>query len=196
LTIKPCFDKRHCKTSEVIQPIGDVISPQSVNLDSYLQELTCKADAVVIGMVKSKASQINEQGTFVFTDYEFIPGEVVKNNVVAPINPEKDITITRTGGAVKLNGHTVRALDYRQLPLIEGEYYLLFLKFVPETGAYRALDSSRDDDSFQILGNRVIKQVSKNPLPFDGSRTVEANGFMTQVRAAVNSACITQGGTE
>lgn len=181
---------------EIIQPVGNVRIPQSFNLDGYLQELSCKADAVVIGRIKSKASQINEDGTFVFTDYEFTSEEVLKNNATAPINPNADITITRTGGAIKLNSHTARAIDYHELPLLAGEHYLLFLKFVPDTGAYKSLDSSRDDDSFQILGNRVIKQVSKNPLPFDGSDTVEANDFMTKVRAAVNSVCVNQGGPE
>ena len=90
---------------EIIQPVGNVRTPQSFNLDNYLQELSCKADAVVAGTVKSKASQINEDGTFVFTDYEFTSEEVLKNNAVAPINSSTGITITRTGGAVKLNGH-------------------------------------------------------------------------------------------
>lgn len=181
---------------EIIQPVGTVRTPQFFNLDSYLQDLSCKADAVVVGTVKSKASQINEDGTFIFTDYEFASEEVLKNNSAAPINPNTNITITRTGGAVKLKGHTVRAIDYRQVPLIVGEHYLLFLKFFPEMEAYRSISSSLNDDSFQILGNRIIKQVSENPLPFDGSRTVEANGFVTQVRNAVNSVCLYQGGAK
>lgn len=153
---------------EVIQPVGNIRHPVSFELNPYLQDLSCLADAVVIGTVKSKASQINDDGTFVFTDYEFIPGEILKNNVAASISPNKDITITRTGGAVKLNGHIARAMDYRQLPLIEDEHYLLFLKFVPETGAYSSLNTSRDEDSFQILGDRIVQQVSRYPLPFRG----------------------------
>lgn len=179
---------------KIIEMVGNVIAPLSFNLDTYLQELSCESNAVVVGTVKSKASQINDDGTFLFTDYGFIVEDILKNNAVAPINTINDITITRTGGAVKLNGHTVRAIDYREVPLVEGEHYLLFLKFVPETGAYKSLDSTRNDDSFQILGNQVIKQVSKNPLPFDGSRTVEANGFMSKVRVAVNNSCENQGG--
>lgn len=181
---------------DVIQPVGNVRVPESFDLNTYLQGLSCKADAVVVGTVKSKASQINDDGTFIFTDYEFTAEDVLKSSATAPITSNTNITITRTGGAVKLNGHKARAIDYREVPLIEGEHYLLFLKFVPETGAYKSLDSSRDDDSFQILGNRVIKQVSRNPLPFDGSSTADANGFMAQVRAALNSGCINQGGAE
>lgn len=181
---------------EVREEVGDVILPaEPFNLNSYLQRLSCKADAVVMGMVKSKASQINQDGTFVFTDYEFTAEDVLKNNAADSINPNTDITITRTGGAIKLNGHTARAIDYREVPLIEGEHYLLFLKYVPETGAYKALDSSRDDDSFQILGDKKIKQVSSSPLPFEGrNNAVELSGFMTEVRSVVNNGCINQGG--
>lgn len=171
---------------EIVYPIGNVKSPQFFNLDNYLQDLSCKADAVVIGTVKSKASQINEDGTFLFTDYEFTPEEILKDNTNAPIKLKKEVTISRTGGSVKLNGHIAQAIDYRQVPLIQGEHYLLFLKYFPEIEVYRSISSSRNDDSFQILGNRVVKQVSSHPLPFDsGTRTVEAGGFITQVRTAV-----------
>lgn len=181
---------------EVMQPVGNVITPRSFNLSSYLQTLSCKADAVVVGKVKNKASQINEDGTFVFTDYELTAEDVLKDNALASINPSANITVTRTGGAVKLNGHTARAIDYRQLPLIEDEQYLLFLKFVPETGSYQSLHSSRDEDSFQILGNRMIQQVSGKPLPFRGLGPTDLNIFMSEVRAALNSACQNQGGAE
>lgn len=181
---------------EIYQPVGDIGVSASFNLDKYLQGLFCDADAVVIGTVKSKASQINEDGTFTFTDYEFDAEEVLKNNIAAPINPNNNITVTRTGGAVKLNGHVARAIDNRQLPLIQDEHYLLFLRFIPDTGGYSGLGSSRDDDSFQIIGNRLVQQVSKNPLPFDGREKVEVNGFMTQVRVAENATCINQGGVQ
>lgn len=179
---------------EVTEMLGDVIAPSSINLDTYLTDLSCGADVVVQGTVKSKASQINEDGTFLFTDYEFTVEDIIKNNPGSPIKPNDDITVTRTGGAVRLNGHTARAIDDRQMPLVAGESYLLFLEFIPETGAYSSLDSSRDDDSFQILGNQVVKQVSKNPLPFYGSGSVEANSFINKARAAVNTPCPAQKG--
>jgi hypothetical protein len=179
---------------EIEYPIGDVRTPQIFNLDNYLQDLLCKADAVVIGRVKNKASQINEDGTFIFTDYEFIPEEALKDNANSPIKLKKEITISRTGGAIKLNGRTAQAIDYRQVPLIQGEHYLLFLKYFPEMEVYRSISSSLNDDSFQILGNRV-KQVSRHPLPFsDGSRTVEADEFINKVRVAVGNVCTNQGG--
>lgn len=181
---------------EIQYEMGDVLLYKNFNLNNYLQKLFCKADTIVIGKVKTKASQINNDGTFTFTDYEFTAEEVLKNNATDPINPDTDITITRTGGAVKLKGNTVRAIDHRQVPLIVGEHYLLFLRFVPETGGYTALGNARDDDSFQIIGNRLIQQVSKNLYPLGAGRKVETSEFIAQVRAAANGACINQGGLQ
>jgi len=175
---------------EINHPIGDIGLPASFSLNDYLQELFCDADAVVIGTVESKASQINEDGTFTFTDYEFNAEEVLKNNNLAPITISNNITVTRTGGAIKLNGHIARAIDNRQIPLITDEHYLLFLKFIPDTGGYSGLGSSRNDDSFQIIGNRLIQQVSKNPLPLGARNKVEVNGFMAEVRSAASGTCI------
>jgi hypothetical protein len=181
---------------EVRHEVGNVRVPVNFNLNSFLRNLSCKADAVVIGMVKSKASQINEDGTFVFTDYEFSVNEVLKNNSAASVNPNTEITVTRTGGAVKLNGRTARAIDYREVPLIVDENYLLFLKFIPETGAYKSLSNSRDEDSFQILGDRKIQQVSMVPLPLSGRRITDLLPFMTEVRIALNGVCENEGGVE
>ncbi len=181
---------------EIRQEVGDARLPRTFNLNNYLQELFCDSDAVVIGKVKSKASQINEDGTFTFTDYEFTSEEVLKNNTASLISPDNNITVTRTGGAVKVNGHIARAIDFRQVPLIVDEHYLLFLRFIPDTGAYSGLGSSRDDDSFQILGNRLVQQVSSNPLPFGSGQKIEANGFITEVRDAANGTCMNQGGVK
>lgn len=181
---------------EVIQRVGNIRTPMSFNLKTYLQELSCKADAIIVGTVKSNASQFNEDGTFIFTDYEFTPEEVLKNNATTSINLNTNITVTRTGGAVKLKGHTARAIDYRQMPLIVGEQYLLFVKYIPETGAYQSLDDSRDDDSFQIMENQMIRQVSRNPLPFGASYAVDKNDFMAEVRTTANGTCVNQGGAK
>lgn len=181
---------------EVREEVGDVILPQSFNLNTYLQGLSCRADAVLIGTVKNKASQINEDGTFIFTDYELVAEDVLKNNAIAPINSNTNITVTRAGGAIKLKGHIARAMDAREVPLIVGEHYLLYLKFVPDTGAYKSLDSSRDDDSFQILGDRKVQQVSMVPLPFGGNHLTDSNAFLTEVRAALSSGCENQGGVK
>lgn len=57
-----------------------------------------QADAVVIGIVSGKTSQLNEAETFVFTDYAVNVVEVLKNNGAAPISENGTVTVTRPGG--------------------------------------------------------------------------------------------------
>lgn len=40
------------------------------NLTEFLRNMTCDADAVFIGQVKDKVSQLTENGEFTFTDYK------------------------------------------------------------------------------------------------------------------------------
>lgn len=170
----------------VEREVGDMIVPSSFNPQQFFQNLSCKADAVVVGTVTSKSSQLTDDQTFIFTDYELTVEDVLKNNAAAPLNPSS-ITVTRTGGAVNLNGHIGLAVDHSQKPLVLNERYLLFLKFIPETGAYRAFNNW-GDDSFMLRGGKVI-QVSESPLPFGPHRIVDTTSFFTEVRTALANGC-------
>ena len=172
----------------LVATVGNVITPRSFNLKDFLHNLTCQADAVVIGTVKSKASQIIEEGTFVFTDYELTVTDVLKNNPAAPIVPTNIITYTSPGGAVESNGHVIRAVNRSRDPLQIGENYLLYLKFIPETGAYKGFSSSRDGDTFQIKNGAVI-QASDRLLPLGTKRSTVADGFMAEVYAVLSQPC-------
>jgi hypothetical protein len=177
---------------EVIYELEDGQAPRSSDrqkyLNKYLQKVSCGADAVVIGSVLSKSSQIIEEGTFLFTDYELTVEEVLKDNSVAHIQPHGAITVTRSGGAVTLNGHAIRAKDYRSEPLAMGGRYLVFLRFLPDTGAYQSLDNSLFEDSFRLSEDQII-QVSEKPLPFGSRRTAIMSSFMVGLRAALNNPC-------
>jgi hypothetical protein len=172
----------------VIVPVGNVITPPSLNLKEFLHNMTCEADAVIIGTVQRKASQIIEEGTFVFSDYELTVTEVLKNNIAAPIEPSGNITYTSAGGAIELNGHTVRAVQQGSRPLQVGENYLLYLKFLPDTGAYKGFSSNRDAETFQIKDGMII-QASAKPWPLGTKRTTAADAFMAEVRIALYQAC-------
>lgn len=172
----------------IVQDVGDVIVPRSFNLDEYLRNLTCKADAVVIATVRSKSSNLIEEGTFVFTDYKLTVIEILKNNAATPIESSGLITFTSPGGAVELNGHTIRAVDYRNEPLQAGVNYLLYLKFIPETNSFKPFSDSINGDAFQLKDGTVI-QASEKPLPFGTRRTGNVNTFMGSVRAALNQVC-------
>jgi hypothetical protein len=172
--------------------IGNMIVPTSFSLDQYISDLTCKADVVVIGKLKKKASQLNGEGTFTFTEYEINVEEVLKNHAADPIQANGNLTVVRSGGSIKLNGRIVTATDFAERPLEKGGRYLLFLRFVPETGAYRSFSGGNNltDDSFRLVGNQLV-QVSDSPLPFGPNSLNDATAFISKVRT--NTGC-NQGG--
>ena len=174
--------------------IGNLIVPTTFNLNQYLNDLTCKADAVVIGTLTKKASQLNGEGTFTFTEYDINVEEVLKNNAADPIQANGNVTVVRSGGSIKLNGHIVTATDFAEKPLEKGGKYLLFLRFVPETGAYRSFSDGNNltDDSFRFAGNQIV-QVSDSPLPFGPNNPNDAMAFISKVRT--NTGC-NQGGDQ
>jgi hypothetical protein len=163
--------------------VGDMPLPRSFNLAEYLQQSACAADAVIIGTVSSKASQLTEDGSFTFTDYEVKVVEVLKDNPAAPIQADGSVTVTRAGGAVRLNGRTLRATDFAEKSLEANGRFLLFLKYLPETGAYRPYIGSVGDASFQLRGEKIL-QVSDEVLPLGAHRVTDAAPFLAEVRSA------------
>jgi len=168
--------------------IGNVILPTSFSLKDYLRGLACQADAVVVGIAKNKSSNLIEDGTFTFSDYQFVAEEVLKDNVATHIQPNSEIIIVRVGGIVKLDGHIVRTIDHSEKPLELDRRFILFLRFVPVTGAYRSFGNALTDDSFQ-LSETEISQVSDQPLPLGAHRSTESDPFISEVRNAVANKC-------
>jgi hypothetical protein len=129
-----------------------------VQLGDFLRKLTDKSDAVVIGVVKDSASFLTSEGTFVFTDYGFTVEQILKNNPTNQLRPLDNVCITRPGGSVQLKGHRILALDEALAPLLVGDRYLLFLDYVPATGAYKAFNSQ---GSFHIQGSKAAKLTTE-----------------------------------
>lgn len=123
--------------------------------EDFIRIRYCEADAVVVGTITSKASQLTEDGTFTFTTYQLTVAQVLKNNPVAPIVPNNGIEITRPGGAIVLNGRIIRTRDL-SFPLLDlNGHYLLFLRFIPSTAAYM---------SFRQGGDFEFRADGFNPL--------------------------------
>lgn len=160
-------------------------------LSEILARVTCESDAVIIGTVRGRSSHLMEGGTFLFSDYEIVVDEALKNSLASAPAPASTITVTRAGGAVLLNGRFVRAIDWEMAPLEVGERYLLYLKYLPETGAYRpTYGTALLEDTFHLDGERAA-QVSRRRLPLGWEQTAELNEFMVQVRSALTIPCTT-----
>lgn len=156
------------------------LSPTGEHAASALDFIVENADAIVVGVVSEKSSQLNEKRTFIFTDYDLVVEEVLKDFPNTHIEPNGLITVTHPGGKVLLNGKKITAVDRTFKPLEKGERYLLFLKFIPETDAYQALDNK---SSFEINDRVTILTDAPVPVELRGGRST--NTFLKEVRNSI-----------
>lgn len=172
---------------DVGQDIPLRILPKYSSTQEYLKSLGCKANAVIVGMVKGKSSQLTEGKTNIFTDYELTVEDVLKNNVAVSFEVNSDLTISRPGGAVRLNGRILRARDDRFEPLRVGDHYMLFLGWDPASGDYVSI-SHTGDSSFQIRDGKA-SQVSDESLPLGPTVQTDSASFKNDARAALKTTC-------
>ncbi len=153
--------------------------PQPVSM----QDLACEADSVIIGVIQSKSSQLTEDKNFIFTDYEVIVDEVLKDNLADPINPTTLITVTRPGGVIRLNGKVVHAQDNAFKPFNIDGRYLLFLRHLPTSRSYQAVNSA---GSFRIENRKVI-QLRKDQLLEMRENEADVESFTSSLRIAIST---------
>jgi hypothetical protein len=124
---------------------------EPVSPKDYFSGIVTASDAVIRGRVIKKASQITEDDTFIFTDYEVVIMEVFKNNAASPTDMGNTITVTRAGGKVLVGKTIMEVRDQRFLPLPESSReVILFLKYLPEIGIYQ---TERYNGSFELVHN-------------------------------------------
>jgi hypothetical protein len=111
---------------------------ENVIMAEVLKDLSCDADAVVIGYSTQKAAHMLDDESFVYTEYEFLVTDVLKNNYLSPIENKKTISVTRPGGLIKLDNQLIRVEDRSYKPFELKKNYLIFLKYVPSAGGYLA----------------------------------------------------------
>lgn len=151
--------------------------------DTFLRGISRDADAVVLGTIKDGTSHLTENGTFVFTDYDFLVEEVIKQDSTAEIQANSNITVTRPGGTIQLKGRIVRAKDVSFNSFEPERRYVLFLKRISSTGAYRAFRSG----SFEMHNNKVSSLMKEKSSLVLQDRYTEAS-FITKVHNAVDFA--------
>lgn len=143
--------------------------------ENALENLARKADAIVVASVKDKTSMFNEGETFLFTEHKVSVQEVIKNNTSTPISSDSEITITRAGGKVQVDGRSVTAIESTVKPIRVGRTYLLFLNWIPTTGAYQSISP------FEVKENKLIA-LDTLLHDFQGER--DATAVLETVRKA------------
>lgn len=159
-------------------------SGEQLRPDNRIERITCAADAIIVGTIKSSASQITAGENFLFTDYELVVQEVIKNNTSSAIDQESDVSITRPGGAVLINNKRITAVDESFLPLRKGKRYLLFLRYLPETESFESIATG---ESYELNTSdlRLLKGGSTDVM---AARTDLAS-FLNEIKGAIGRPC-------
>jgi len=171
---------------EVEEEVGDVIRlPEPAQRPPVFHSALCNADAVVIGTIVDKSSQLTDEGNFIFTDYQVTVEEVIKNNATTSIPVLSTITTTRDGGAVQLNDRIFRAKRADFDPPLVGQHYLLFLRSIPSTGSYLMYGNG----AFQLKDQKIfaLGPGSREELLKRGSN--DADSFVNELHAYATNGC-------
>lgn len=141
----------------------------------FMQFAVCNADAIVVGTLTSETPQLTPSENFIFTDYEMAVQQVIKPDDSGALTKADKIIVTREGGTLHQGGRTFRADVEGFKPFTAGARYILFLRYVPATGAYMAYANG----SFQLDGNKVVA-LGKPPKDLPEDETA----FLAEAQAA------------
>lgn len=164
---------------ELNQRFGQFPAPK------FLQFLACTSDAIVFGSPKSKIARLTEDENWIYTEYDFLVKEVLKQNPNAPLGKNENIQITRSGGLVKLDGYVFRFENTALQQLKKNKDYLLFLNYVSEANGYIAKNSFGD---FVLEDNRFIS-LSKASLPEKIKTDNDYKTIINDIRSSVERGC-------
>jgi hypothetical protein len=141
---------------------GSLTGLTDANLLDIYKKRACLADAIVVGHTGSSLSHLSAYGTAVYTDYVFVTDTLLKDNAKAPIR-ESQIVVTRRGGSIVLPAGPVKYESQEYPNLQPGNTYLQFLRVIPESSSYHAIDAFStliaEGDSWVIVRNAASARV-------------------------------------
>ena len=149
--------------------------------EDYFARFAEESDAIVRGRAIHKTSQITEDDTFLFTDYDVIVSEIFKNNAIAPIVIGKTIAVTYVGGKIVVDNVIIKAggNGVALLP-VNAQDVLLFLKFIPEAEGYQLANNG----AFELNG------ISARPFTglfnFDPAFFKDEGSFLKTIKEVSN----------
>jgi hypothetical protein len=147
-----------------------------------LKDMACNSDAVLIVKLADETASLNEEETFIFTDYAAGVEEILKNNPVRPVQVGSQITVTRPGGSMMINGGRVTTQVVQFKPFLVPRRYLLYLRYISATDSYLAAG----DKSFELRAAKYF------PLT-DGKRwkadEFELSSFLEDSRRSALGPC-------
>jgi hypothetical protein len=104
----------------------------------WLVDLACWTDAVVIATPLKGVSHMTADQFFIYSDWTMRIEEVLQDTSKAPIGNSDTILVVRPGGKLEINGRTVNGIAWNFPEFQPDGKYLLFLTYIPQTGAFKA----------------------------------------------------------
>jgi hypothetical protein len=121
------------------------------SLAEFLTSQMCATDTTMVGTVTSAQSFPTEDGTFLFTEHQFLVADQFRVSPAARF-VSGAITLVRPGGDMLVEGVHVRAHTLSSPPLVVGQKYLLFASYRPSLGVFGA---SGGNSAFLITGDAL-----------------------------------------
>jgi hypothetical protein len=121
-------------------------------LTAMYQKMACGADAIVTGHPAASMAHLTASRENIYTDYDFVVDQIIKNNTAAPLSVSKHVVITRPGGSLQLGTGTLKTVNSRpdRYPALQSNReYLIFLGYISASGGYQPYGA----DATLILNN-------------------------------------------
>ena len=113
---------------------------------SVYQKMTCDADAIVAGHTDRWMAHLTAPRTNIYTGYDFVVDQIVKNNAASPLGVSRHVVVTRPGGGpLQLGTGTLKNVEFRldKYPALQtNREYMIFLEYVAPSGAYQLLGAN------------------------------------------------------
>jgi hypothetical protein len=130
-------------------------------------EFACMSDAVVTGRAESGERHMTADLSFIYSEWKFRITRVLQDNPKSSLVGKKELQVVRAGGALGTGGRVVIGKELG-FPIFElGDEYLLYLKYIPETGFYKVIAGRSFDLSHGSVADAPYMGRSWDKVPVD-----------------------------
>lgn len=151
--------------------------------EDYFGSFAQESDAIIRGRAVNKTSQITEDDTFLFSDYDVVVVDVFKNSTHTLLNAGTTITVTSPGGKIVLDDVIVKAGGNGEAAFpVNAQEVLLFLKYIPETEAFKL---TRYNGGFELNG-KFVRPLA-GIFPIAPSFFANQHSFLKTIKAVSNN---------
>jgi hypothetical protein len=157
----------------------------------WLVDLACDADAVVIATRVKGVSHMTADNMFIYSDWTMHIHTVLQDTPKAPIGNSETIVVVRPGGKVDINGRTVNGVAWDFPEFQPDTEYLLFLTYIPQTGAFKVRTRRAYNLSFdprKIDKSHEFKRGESAPpeeLQYSLAQSASPEELIINTRAAI-----------